>query len=680
MVSQNPIDPNNLLEQEQPRRLSRRTITLWLVALSLMFFFVPLYFVLTAMRSDAARLEANIQAAQESLAHPSTPVPENQELMDELAQVQGLANQIEGAYSNVEVSHTDWPAVMAAIGNYDPARITLTSLTQADKRVTLNGRATDDTVVVAYAHALEGSGLFSRVVVQSLKMIATSATATLTSTAGTPTATPITPTTTVTPAVTLTPTPGVRDKYEVDDFEPRVIVLGQPQLHNFYPIYDVDNVKFLAKAGRYYRVFTSDLATGVDTFLAVSLGSIRHTNDDYQPGALSSEVLFQVGSSDADAIVRTTNRGQYGPDKWYQVAVEEVIPTPTPTFTPTPTPTLTSTPPPTPTPADTPTPAPTLAPTPDLCDEYEPDGTDPKPIAIEETQAHNLYPDGDVDKVTFGVTAGLFYALGTSNLSPGTDTKIKVEINGDVCEETDYYRCENDNVGPGSLESEVRFVPDEDGSAVATISKGASGQYGADKTYNLTLNLLSVDVDRYEPDDVNPKPIAIGETQAEHNFYPPEDIDKVKFKTKAENSYRIFTSDLEPGVDTFLTVTLTQDGTIYYTKYNDDREQYDPSSEVVLDPTMTLDGWAIVEVTNRGQYGPDKQYSITVEWTSSSSRLPGVAALIPSLALARPVYSLPVMAGQAHILSPSSLASGGQRASRVFSPEAVEFVIVLELK
>jgi hypothetical protein len=129
MTSQNPIDPNNLLEQEQPRRLSRRTITLGLVAMSLAFFFVPLYFIMTAIRSDAARLEANIQAAQESLANPSTPIPENQELMDELAQVQGLASQIEGAYSSIETSHTNWPAVMAAIGNYDPAQITLTSLT-----------------------------------------------------------------------------------------------------------------------------------------------------------------------------------------------------------------------------------------------------------------------------------------------------------------------------------------------------------------------------------------------------------------------------------------------------------------------------------------------------------------------------------------------------------------------
>jgi hypothetical protein len=416
-------------------------------------------------------------------------------------------------------------------------------------------------------------------------------------------ATPITPTTTVTPAVT--PTPGARDEYEVDDFEPQVIFLGQPQLHNFYPVYDVDKAKFLAKAGRYYRVFTSDLAIGVDTFLAVSLGSIRYTNDDYQPGTLNSELLFQAGSSDAHAVVRVTNRGQYGPDKWYQVAVEEVIPTPTPTFTPVPTPTPSPMPSPTATPENTPTP------TPDLRDEYEPDDPDPKPIAVGERQTHNFYPDGDEDKVEFLAKAGLYY--------------------------------------------------------------------------------------------------------------------------------RVFTSDLWPGVDTVLTVRL--DETTYT---NDDREPHEPndySSEMVFQVTASHDVVALVTVTNKWQYGSDKWYQITVEeiptptptptpteTLSSSSRPPGVTVLIPGLALAHPVYSLPMMAGQAHTLPPSSLvlqrdfvilrseatknlasdrqsnfvkrdsslplvtqndtgsqslvvlANEGQRTSDTLSPEAVEFVIVLELK
>jgi len=133
----------------------------------------------------------------------------------------------------------------------------------------------------------------------------------------------------------------------------------------------------------------------------------------------------------------------------------------------------------TPTPTATPTSTPTLVPG---VDAYEPDDVIPRPIAIGETQMHNLHPDGDVDKVWFGVKEGRLYALGTSDLPLGTDTVIMVTVNGDICPETDYYRCVSDDIGPGFLESEVRFVPDADGSAAATITKGISGYYGADPT------------------------------------------------------------------------------------------------------------------------------------------------------------------------------------------------------
>ena len=36
----------------------------------------------------------------------------------------------------------------------------------------------------------------------------------------------------------------------MDDFEPGEAYVGQARSHNFYPIYDVGRVKFLAKAGR----------------------------------------------------------------------------------------------------------------------------------------------------------------------------------------------------------------------------------------------------------------------------------------------------------------------------------------------------------------------------------------------------------------------------------------------
>jgi Tfp pilus assembly protein PilN len=552
MASPNPADLNNLSEQHHPRTSFRRAIILWLVVIGLAVFSLPLYFVPLIIRGSITRLEADLLAIQETRTSSSTPAPEVQELINTLAQIQNPASEIEEVSPTIVAGRTDWPATMAAISNYNPAQIALTSLTHTGNQITLNGQAIDETAVAAYVRALEGSNLFSRVVVQSIKAITTPF--------ATPTSTDLTPTVTITPTVTLTPTLEPSDEYETDDFQPKDIFVGHPQLHNFYPTYDVDTVKFVAKAGRYYRVFTSDLAPGVDTFLTVSLGGTTYTNDDGQPGTLSSEIVFQVGTGyDVEVLVKVTNRGKYGSDKWYQITIEEAIPTPTPT------PTSTATPTTTPTNTATPTNTPTSTP-------------DPRDV--------------------------------------------------------------------------------------------------------------------YEPDDTDPQPIAAGETQL-HNFYPGNDVDRGKFLAKAGRYYRIFTSELALGVDTSLTVSV--DGTTYT---NDDRQPGDLSSEVAFQVGTSHDMEALIEVTNRGQYGSDKWYRITVEeiiptptatptdipitpsptaTIPPSAKLPGVASLVPSFALAAPSHPLQMLAGWTGIL-PSPSTSKDKRASGVLSPDAVEFVIVLELK
>ena len=555
----NAVGLSDLPEQPQSRKPSRRTIILGLVVISFAAFFIPLYFVSASIRSENTRLESDLQFVQGALAEGYTPAPDIQALVDALAQVQEVASEIEGARSAIEADHTNWAAVMAAIGNYNPAQLTLTSLAQADSRIILNGQALDDTVVVAYAHALEESGLFSRVVIQSLRTIASPfvTPVTPTSTEGEPTATPLTPTVTITPTVTPTPTPRASDEYEVDDFEPNIIFLGQPQLHNFYPVYDVDKVEFLAKAGRYYRVFTSDLVPGVDTFLSVSVGGTTYTNDDRGPGDLSSEVVFQVGTGrDVDAIVRVTNRGQYGPDSWYQIAVEETIPTPTPEPTDTPVPTdtplPTSTPTPTAVPADTPTPTPCI-------DEFEVDDT--------------------------------------------------------------WWQA----------------------------------------------NLIT-------------------EGSQTHNFHTPGDEDYVKF-VGIPTAYTIKTFKINASNDTTLTLYDT-DGALELA-YNDDDPSNPPFSRI--DWTCTTTGTYYIRVARHnpleGGCGDEYRYGLVItekKTLSSSVRPAGVTSLIPALALADPSrslhYSLQTTAGRARILLPSYWASGEKGAAGVFSAEAVEFVIVLELR
>jgi hypothetical protein len=380
---------------------------------------------------------------------------------------------------------------------------------------------------------------------------------------------------TPTPTSTPTPTP-CWDEYEPDDTWQQanwIEVNKAIQSHNFHTTDDRDYVKFVAETDNIYTIRTLNLSEGNDTILTLydtdGTTQLADNDDDpYNPPA--SKIVWLCPTAGTYFVKAAPWYGIGGCDMTYELEVIGGI-----------------------------------------VDIYEPDDVIPKPIIIGETQTHSLYPDGDVDMVEFGVKEGRLYALGTSNLAVGTDTTITVTINGEICQTTDYYRCVSDDIGPGFLESEVRFVPGVDATAVATISKGISGYYGPDKTYDLRLDLLSVDVDRYEPDDITPKPIIDREPQ-EHNFYPDGDRDLVKFPAKPadgeERWYGIFTSNLAPGVDTKLEVVM--DGVTM--AENDD---YDPGSGNFASTvcfSVTTSGVPTVTITNLDQFGPTKSYTVTL--------------------------------------------------------------------
>ncbi len=170
----------------------------------------------------------------------------------------------------------------------------------------------------------------------------------------------------------FTPAPSGRDGYEPDDTaeEASYIALGETQTHSFYPTGDVDRVRFRIKPDRRYRIYTGNLALGVDTKLILAVEATGCEpedcqNDDVTIETLASEVTF---ASAADGIGWATviNLDQYGESKTYQLTfdVSKPPPTPTPsrTLTPSTTPTPSKTPTITPTPAPTPTPSELIAP------------------------------------------------------------------------------------------------------------------------------------------------------------------------------------------------------------------------------------------------------------------------------------------------------------------------------
>ncbi len=157
------------------------------------------------------------------------------------------------------------------------------------------------------------------------------------------------------------------DAFEPDDtrgLQKEVLVgLGEAsaQDRNFCSSFDIDLAWFPVKNGRWYRVFTSDLAAGVDTVMAVGdLHPETHCvpfdgtwgcwSDDKSSLSFDSEIVF-LAREDGRAMVTVDNRGSaWGAEATYKLGVELFVPeatgTPTigPTRTPEPTRTATATP------------------------------------------------------------------------------------------------------------------------------------------------------------------------------------------------------------------------------------------------------------------------------------------------------------------------------------------------
>lgn len=477
----------------------RQLLLLWVIAGSLLLALVPFGLRSRSLQRDIRAAEAEIEQIQSQLAGTPSPPPEVQPLLVTLESLRQQVEELENVANTITGAQINWPAVMDTVRERDPQQLALTALTQEGRQIILEGEAVNDSVVFNYVQSLETSGLFSDVSIQSINLLDRDAlTATVTPEASL-TATP--------PATqTVTPTPILRDAYEVDDFDPVPIFLGQPQLRNFYPDYDIDNVSFLAKAERYYRVYTTDLRPGVDTVLEVRVGGESYRNDDRAAGFLSSEIVFQAGSYDTDAVVEISNRGEHGPEQEYRIAVEEVLPTATPTPGPlSPTPTSS--------PTSTPTPVPQQSPTPDRRDAFEPDQPDPPPIALGETQRHNFYPVGDVDYLTFLAKAGRSYRVSTSNLSVGVDTILTVTVGMET--------VVHDDRSTGDLGSEVIVTAPEDQDYDGVITVTNRGEYNPQLYYQISLKeVILTPTPTFTP-DLSPTSTITPTESSSHVIRPP---------------------------------------------------------------------------------------------------------------------------------------------------------------
>ncbi len=588
-----PLDLDILPEKYRPRVVPYVIKILGAAAGVLFFLTILAFMLLRRTRGRVAELDHDLEVAQSTLGAVSTPPPTVVALNQELSRTLHALEVMEELSPTIAAGRRDWEGVFQAILSYDSERMRLAELYQDGSELTLAGVALNRDDVLAYAGRLERAEVFEEVVVESLESSDKSIEP-ITPTPS-PTATATVTGTVVPETPTATPTAMRYDKYEVDDFTPRLIALGEEQWHNFNPVHDVDQIEFMAKGGRRYCVEAVPQALGVDTSLEVSVGDVGYVNEDCASqrdeylacecprdtvtGSLASLVEFQIPKQEEDqrVVIKVTNKGQYGPDKWYTVRVYKG----------------------------------------EVKDLYEPDDDSPRPIAVGEAQPRAFYPQGDVDRVQFSVKSDRAYRLRTDNLAVGVDTVLTVFI-GD-------QRYSSDDVSPNDLSSRVEFQPKEDGVASAVVTN--EGEFGPDMTYDLILEQAGGD--EYEPDMEVKRYISVNEVQR-HTFFPKGDVDRVYLRVKKGRHYVVATCGsptrpgddeepvrpdvladcvkLVPGVDTVLVATGPIHGCEPTGCQSDDHRPGTGylNSRVTFEASQ--DGEVVVIVQNQGQFGPDKEY------------------------------------------------------------------------
>jgi len=546
--------------RQGPPRRSRPFTFLWVAAGVILCMLVTTGVIALWRACRVGDIGGGVAALETSRPEAATPT---RQLGDTLQSAQALAHApIPDAAAVVP-----WPRIATALSNYAPERLYLTSISQDGDWLSVAGRARSCQDVVDYATSLERAAAFENVVVESITQVTTPSIATWTP--HSPGDAPDNP----------TPTPVVPDTYEPDEDTPRPIVEGEIQWHTFYPANDVDRVTFWGQPGRSYCIQALPQSAGADPALEVTVDGALYANVNCRSTVdalgvcpcpmgtayadLGATVLAHVAPGTAQQVdIGVLNRGEYGPEQWYTLLITEALPDP-----------------------------------------WEPDDLHPTAISPGEVQTRTFYPLGDVDRATFAVVAGRAYEVRAKALSADADPVLTLFANGTI--------YQNDNSASGDPSAYVAFVATSTGTATLAVTN--RGQFGAGATYR--LEVVGVTGDQYEPDDQDPKILALWEQQ-HHTFFPDGDIDRAEFSVKAGRVYQVETRDLSVGVDTILSVLVG--GTAYR---NDDAAPGQRSSRVSF--RSENDGVALVTVTNCGQFGSDMGYTLTVrESTGAPSPTP----------------------------------------------------------
>lgn len=266
----------------------------------------------------------------------------------------------------------------------------------------------------------------------------------------TPTETPAPATTTP----TATPSP-CQDEFEFDNDpeDATALFVNNPRRHVLCGDGDVDWVHFDAVAGKPYRIFTSDLAPGVDTLIVLygpDWAELLEINDDYPGRGLASQINLTSPVTTRYYAKIQDSTGHGDKDFSYILHLESDG-------------------------------LPNGGPCPD---QFEFDGTadTATEILLGASQEHSFCPEGDADFLSFFALAGKSYTVATSNLTVGTDTLLTIFSDAS----TDIIIAQDDDSG-GGLASRADFIAPFDGIYYAQL-KNAGDIGGPGQRYTVTFS------------------------------------------------------------------------------------------------------------------------------------------------------------------------------------------------
>jgi Tfp pilus assembly protein PilN len=166
----NMVDINSpQYKQDQQRMQSLRTqVVLWLIVLALGVVIIPLMLITGWVRNDLSRLEGELLRVQSAMSDATSPSEEVVKINSDI----GRINQLVTSMQTVTIpSSVNWPVIVDAVEQYDPATIDITSLTQAPDKIEITGRAVSSDAVVRYQQLLLDSRAFNDVIVVSMSTV-----------------------------------------------------------------------------------------------------------------------------------------------------------------------------------------------------------------------------------------------------------------------------------------------------------------------------------------------------------------------------------------------------------------------------------------------------------------------------------------------------------------------------